>query len=889
MHDELTHYGIIRRSGRYPWGSGEDNYQHSKKLLTYVKELKAQGMSEVDIAKGLALKTSELRAEKSIATNELRARDYAQAVRLKDKGYSNTEIGRIMGKNESSIRSLLDPAAKQKSDSVGTTAELLRKSVDKKGYIDVGVGVEHIVGVSRTNLKTALAQLKAEGYEVQNIQVDQMGTGNKTSVLVLAKPGETYGTINKNKDKIKMVTDTIEDGEIKYLKPVTSISSKRVFIRYDEEGGTDRDGTIELRRGVDGLDMGDNRYAQVRIGVDGTHYMKGMAIYTPDIPNGYDVVYNTNKKKGTPPEKVFKEMKKTKEGNIDDDNPFGATIKANGQRGMLNIVNEEGDWNKWSKSLSSQVLSKQSPTLAKELLAKMYDRKQKEYDEIMALTNPIVKRKLLEGFASDCDSSAVHLKAAGMERQAAHVILPIPTMKDTEIYAPKYRNGERVALIRFPHGGKFEIPELIVNNKNSFAKNVLGAAKDAVGINSKVAERLSGADFDGDTVLVIPNNSRKLKTQAPLEGLKDFDPKRAYPAYEGMPKMSPKTKGQEMGKVSNLITDMTIRGANPSELARAVRHSMVVIDAEKHHLNYKLSAEQNGIAALKKKYQGGPNAGASTLISRASATAYINKRTEGQLVTDPKTGKTKKLYIDPKTGAKLYTDTGESYNMTTLSKKGVEKTKVVVRQSKSTKMYEAKDAFSLSSGSAIETVYAEHANKLKALGNTSRKNMIAIKNPLQSKEAKAAYSAEVSSLDSKLKLAMSNKPYERQAQLIANTIVKAKREADPDMDKDSLKKVKSQALATGRARSGADKHDIVLTDREWAAIQAGAISANKLTQIMNNTNLDRLKELATPRKETTIPASKAQKARALASAGKTQAEIADALGISTSLLSQVLG
>lgn len=50
-----------------------------------------------------------------------------------------------------------------------------------------------------------------------------------------------------------------------------------------------------------------------------------MAVYSDDIPEGYDVVFNTNKKSGTPKMKVLKPIKD------DPDNPFGASIKANGQ------------------------------------------------------------------------------------------------------------------------------------------------------------------------------------------------------------------------------------------------------------------------------------------------------------------------------------------------------------------------------------------------------------------------------------------------------------------------------------------------------------------------------------------------------------------------------
>ena len=134
------------------------------------------------------------------------------------------------------------------------------------------------------------------------------------------------------------------------------------------------------------------------------------------------------------------------------------------------------------------------------------------------------------------------------------------------------------------------------------------APKDAVGINSKVAERLSGADFDGDTVMVIPTGGKvKITSTPPLKGLIGFDPKLEYGSdsskvdadgtehyYRGGKEFRPMRNTQtEMGIVSNLITDMTLRGATQDELARAVRHSMVVIDAEKHHLDYKQSELDN--------------------------------------------------------------------------------------------------------------------------------------------------------------------------------------------------------------------------------------------------------------------------------------------------------
>jgi hypothetical protein len=593
-----------------------------------------------------------------------------------------------------------------------------------------------------------------------------------------------------------------------------------------------------------------------------------MAVYNDDLPKGVDIVYNTNKPRGTPQEKVFKEMKD------DPDNPFGATVRqkhyidkdGRKQLSSLNIVNEEGEWrDKWSKNLSSQMLSKQTPALAKQQLELTFNAKRDEFNEILSLTNPVVKKKLLESFSDDADSSAVHLKSAALPRTSWHVLLPIPSMKENEVYAPNYRNGERVVLIRYPHGGIFEIPELVVNNKHPKANSILGGAKDGIGIHPKVAEKLSGADFDGDAVLVIPNNNKLIKTAPSLKGLVDFDPKIAYPAYEGMPRMSARTKGIQMGLISNLITDMTIKGANHDEIARAVKHSMVVIDAEKHNLNYKQSYLDNGIAALNVRYQNKPSGGATTLISKASSEIRVNNRKER---------------IDPETGKKVYEYTNESYT----DRKGNQ----IFKKTMSTKMAEVDDAFKLSSGTPMESIYATHANKLKALANEARKVMMNTDNIPYSPTAKKTYSSEVESLLSKLNIAIRNKPLERQAQLLANSIVSAKKAANPNMEASEIKKIKGQALIEARTRTKASKQVIEIEDREWEAIQAGAISTNTLSQILNNANMDKVKQLATPRTSLSMTTTKQAKAKSMAASGYTQSEIADAIGVSISLLAKYI-
>lgn len=876
----LRHIGIKRRSGRYPWGSGGNSEQRGASFLGYVDSLKKEGLNEVEIAEGMGISTTQLRARKSISRNEQRAASVALATRLKEKGMSNVAIGKRLNMPESSIRALLNKDLQDKSNIIAETANMLRSHVDKKGMIDVGAGVETHLGIARTKLNTAISLLEEDGYKIHYVKVRQLGTGKDTSIKVLTRDDVTYSDVAKNRSEIKPISDfsyTPDKGRTYYgLQPIEHVKSERIKIRYKEDGGADKDGVIELRRGVEDLALGNRNYAQVRIGVDGTHYLKGMAMHTTDkMPAGVDIIYNTNKSKTTPKEDVFKKLKD------DPDNPFGTVIKPNGQRRALNVVNEEGDWKEWSRNISSQILSKQSPALAKRQLDMALDAKRREFEEIQNVTNPVVKKRLLKSLSDDMDASSVHLKAAALPRQSSHVLLPITSLKENEIYAPaNFRDGERVVLLRHPHGGIFEIPELIVNNKNREAKSVLGNALDGVGIHPKTAAKLSGADFDGDTAIVIPNKDRLIKTAPSLKALKDFDPKSAYPAYEGMPKMSARTKQMQMGDVSNLITDMTIKGASANEIARAVRHSMTVIDAEKHNLNYKQSAIDNGIAELKRKYQGGDRSGASTLVSRASSEIRVPHRVDGKLVPNPKTGGTKRLYYDKVTGEKLYEQTGESFT----NAKG----KTVNKTTTSTKMAEAKDARSLSSGTKIESIYADYANTLKGMANQARKLMIETPNLVYNPSARETYSKDVASLRAKLALANRNKPQERQAQLLANKIVAAKKASRPDMDAATLKKVKGQALEEARIRSGAKKQDIQITDSEWTAIQLGAVSHNVLTQIIDNTDLDRLKTKATPQYVKIMTPSKLARAKLMLANGKAYSEIAAALGVSATTVQNEL-
>lgn len=872
--DFIEHYGTPRHSGRYPWGSG-DNAQRSKDFLSYVTELRKQGLSEVEIAKGLEITTTELRAQKALAKNAATAADIAMAQRLKDKGMSNVEIGKQMGKPESTVRSLLKPGAEDKNNILIATSNSLKEQVAEKTYIDIGKGVEHHLGVSNDKLSNAVAMLKEEGYTVHYVKVTQLGTGLETSTKVLAPPNTPYSEVYKNRDNIKLPFQHSEDGGRSFvsLQPPLSISSKRVGIRYAEDGGTDADGVVYVRPGVKDCSLGKASYAQVRVAVDNTHYIKGMAVYKDDLPPGIDLMFNTNKSNTGNKLDALKPMKD------DPENPFGSSISRqllgfdkDGKvhvKSAMNIVNEEGDWDKWSNALSTQMLSKQNPSLAKKQLDITYQNRKAEYDQIKQLTNPAVKKKLLESFADNTDSAAVQLKAAAFPGQRNHVILPVPKMNEKEIYAPNYNNGDRVVLVRHPHGGLFEIPELTVNNRQPDAKKLLGNAVDAVGINPKVAQKLSGADFDGDHVLVIPNNNSQVKSRPSLEGLKNFDPQKAYPYYEGMKVMNPHYKQTQMGEISNLISDMTIKGANFDEIARAVRHSMVVIDSEKHKLNYKQSYIDNGIPALKAKYQSG---GASTLVSRASSNVRVPKRkprSAGQ--GGP---------IDPKTGKKVWVETNESY----VNAKG----QTIYRTQNSTRLAETHDAHTLSSGTPIERIYADHSNRLKAMANDARKEMLGTPSQKYSPSAKKAYHNEVTSLNAKLRLAQRNAPLERQAQILANAGVKARLKANPNLDADQIKKIKTQEQTKARLRVQAKKPLVELTEKEWQAIQAGAISNAQLMDILRYADQNKIKEFATPRKVSILSTSDRARAKVMLDKGYTQADVAKQLGVSLTTLKTVL-
>ena len=935
---DAYHYGTPRHSGRYPWGSGDNPYQRNESFLGKVAEMKkAVGpdgkklFNEKQIAAAMNMNTSDLRKRISLANAENRAYLSSEAKRLRAKGMSPSAIARRMGKNESSVRLLLDEEVNERMSKTARNATLLKERVEKYNYIDIGKGEEQYLGLTPHSFGTTIKMLENEGYTVHTVPVEQLGTGQQTTVKVLAKPGVEWKEVMNNRDKIKLVDDLYSEDagrELKALKAPVSVDPKRVMVNYAETGGKDKDGVIELRRGVEDLSLGDKRYAQVRIMVDNTHYLKGMAMYADEtnnpLPPGIDIRFNTNKHSDVP--MIDKEHPKDcvlKPIKDEFENPFGANIKS--QRGALNIVSEEGTWDDWNRTLASQFLSKQSTKLAEQQLKMAYDISKSDFDEICAYNNPVVKSVMLEDFARRCESDAVHLAAAALPRQTTSVLLPFSNIGENEIYDPNHRDGEKVALVRYPHASITEIPILTVNNNNKLAKELIGSdAIDAVGISPKAAQRLSGADFDGDTAIVIPVDNVKIKTAPQFKNLKDIDLEELYPRYEGMHEMTSREKGIEMGKITNLITDMTFQAAPAEELERALRHSMVVIDAEKHKLDYKRSERENGIQELKDKYQGG--GGAHTLLSRS--TSDVRDLPERKEKAPSKmTPAEKERYLN---GEMIYENTNRKIKITDFPRSRMTKAEKAImdgndeeaqRQVRAAMIADGRvkrseklatttiekgylfNPYELASGGSkerttdMERVYAEHALAMKELARQARKVARNQEKWDADPVAKKQYADEVESLNTKLSVALRNAPLERQAQLKANAAMDDILEKNPDLknDKEHYKRERFRQLDHARTLVGAKKLVIggsdknPLTDKEWEAIEHHAVSKSTLLKILSNADKGRVRELAMPKEHHGLAPAKIARAKAMLASGYSRADVCDMLDISMNRLVEEVG
>ena len=959
-------------SGRYRKGEGAKPYQHGiSGFLDRVDYFKKSGIKkETDLAKACGCikkdrkgnplldkngetigNTTEFRIKYQTELHAWKKDRAAKAQAMLDKGMTKKAVAQEFGIRDSTLTSWLNPKSLERVNKAQEVADFLEKQVNEKKMIEVGSSVEREFNCSPTKWREALQILTGKGYQVLGGRVPQAtNPGRKTTLSVLATPDEKWSDIYNHPEKIQSIKDYIvregPDGkdviQKKWQYPA-AMDSSRLMIRYkddlDENGhtGIERDGTIEIRRNVPDLDLKGSHYAQVRIMVneDGEKkYLKGMAHYSDHMPDGIDVIFNTNKTRDRAGN-VLKKIKK------DPNNPFGALLKEKGGQytytdpetgetklGLINKTRHEGDWEEWNRSLPSQFLAKQPMALINKQLGLAIEDKKAEYADILKITNPTVKKSLLIDFADGCDADAVQMQAASLPRQRYQVILPVPTLSDNEVYAPNFKDGETLALIRFPHQGIFEIPILKVNNRNPQGREMMGEnPMDAIGLNKKNADILSGADFDGDTVMCVPCNDPKysdtrIMNRPPLAGLDDFDPKIEYAAHHeekriekvrkkdrygnyeyddnGKPvyeekevthcfdknghefKLMTRT-GFEMGNVSNLMMDMTLKGADDDDLAMVARHAQVVIDAEKHHLDWKRSERENHILEMKKKYQerfddedGKVHYGASTLITRAKSPTQVVKPT-GVPHIDPETGKL--VYNEKQLEPQIYKD----------KKTGKEKVRMEDANLLDTVFDKGGNALDLvyDRNNPKEIAYARYSNMLKAMANEARKEYLATGDIDFNKQAEAQYHEESKRLLSELMISEMNAPREKMAQLYAQAIKLSLMRDNPDMTKKELAKAANNALAEGRVRFGASRHKIDISPKEWEAIQAGAINKTNLSKILKYADSDKVRQYATPKD--TVSLTTGQKARILAAlnSGRSAALLAEQYNVSVSTINKL--
>lgn len=898
--------------------------------------------------------------------------------------------------------------------------------------IDVGEGTEMYMGFGQDTKNNALIALQEEGYVVTTIQVGQVGNStNKTTVQVLAKVNDPefvaeYGVSGKmnvkgevvtaeqnalskyaysHLDEIQPVTSTIcenEDGvEVaRALEKPKQINIDRVMIAdpldptpsgiFDPTTGKEytmgevnaaKDGTMILRPSAKDLTMTDEgntkitHYAQVRIactdgkGID--RYCKGMAMYgnEEDFPDGVDIIFYTNPGKVSADGKVYAEsvLKKQKKEEM---NPFGADLKASGQRhyidsdgneqlSAVNILREEGDWGNYSLSLPSQFLAKQNVPLVKEQLKATVQEKKDYIDTLSKISDPQVRNKLLEDFADSLDSQAIHLNAAGVSEQRTQVILPCTSLRGTEynedgsvkrygeVYAPGYGDGQKVAIIRYPHANICELPILIVNNNNEEGRRTIGFGKDAIGLPKSALEQLSGADTDGDTGTVIPvsmlnNKGLTVDSKAYFKELVGFDAESTWPYVEGVTQKSKKwngidkegktmtkaERGQEMGLVTNLIMDMSTLGdaVSHDEHVRAIKYSMVAIDAYKHNIDWRQAKEDLNITGLYSKYSSTSRGGGMTLFTRAKSMKQdVPEYKEGAYVTDSKTGKTKKLLIDPETGEKLFTYTNGTHSKKvgeTEDGKGIyddsvrEPNKVSVEKLRYAWM-QGKGAASLASDnpSTKEQMYVEYSDTLHALANSVRrmlsddsyhvidsdgKTIKKVDSKTYREKAKQNATEEdadiIASLRAKLEVAKRNAPKERLAQVYANAAIKARLESNPSIkdDDDALKKLKNAELASARTRTGANGKGtrVVIDKREYEAINSGKVPKTLVADVLKKSDSESLSKCVSNASGTRQVLTASQIARikawAASDSRSTPYQMAKSLGVSVSTINKVI-
>ena len=189
MSEQISHIGMPRRSGRYPWGSGGE-------YTKAVNKMASQGFTEKEIAKALGISTTVLRNQKALAKAEEKEAMRLNVIRQKERGMSIAAIAREFKIPASTVSDLLKPGANLKFQIINSISNVLRKIIGEKRFVDVGDGAEVFMEVSRPKLDNAITNLRNEGYKLYYLKQENLqAPGKVMTVKVLGAPDSTMGEL----------------------------------------------------------------------------------------------------------------------------------------------------------------------------------------------------------------------------------------------------------------------------------------------------------------------------------------------------------------------------------------------------------------------------------------------------------------------------------------------------------------------------------------------------------------------------------------------------------------------------------------------------------------------------------------------------------------------
>ena len=258
---------VLRESRDAILGEVEKNHFQSQGfVLISIPDIREEGRTETQIANELGLTTTQLRNAITYARKEEREYNREQVAGMKEAGLSNVEIGQRLGISEGTVRNYISDNKSSKATSeqqLDNIEKALSDSLKQTGHLDVGVGVERQLGVSRTKFNAVVNQMVENGdLYIHNIQIQRLNDPTKYTIVKV---------LSTEPDYLKVLKDSTNIGNLEYFSDDKALESakrfetpqmvdlNRIKIRYQEDGGADLDGLIEIRKGTEDLDLGNSQ------------------------------------------------------------------------------------------------------------------------------------------------------------------------------------------------------------------------------------------------------------------------------------------------------------------------------------------------------------------------------------------------------------------------------------------------------------------------------------------------------------------------------------------------------------------------------------------------------------------------------------------------------